>query len=435
MMSRFDDEKYVEQLKKISYISTNLELTQAMKRVKREKRRNKFVLNIILTAVILCFSFLGMVRYSSTFAYAVAQLPGMKPLVEMIALDKGLQDIVANEYYEELNISQTIDGNTLTITGVVADESGMIIYYKLHSTKDLAAAEGSPKTDVFLNNRRMENVMIGASWAAQKEGTFEVEDTVEIAAHQTLNYSTRQFELHFSPPGNANITFEIPFTIEHEIKPSKHIAINEKVTMDGQNIQVHELILSPIRSQLVLTIDPNNTMDILHFGNIQLYDDKGEQWGKIKNGVVGIGSVEDEKFSVMLESNYFRIPKSFDIVFDEVEAIPKKDAYVTIDWETKEVLTQPDILNVDLQVNDAYEIMYTLPHYKKNEHKGIFDQMIDAKGNVYNSNSTWISSNDNEQVIGQFYDVATPPINPVQLKVTRYENYLNEKGRLKVNTK
>lgn len=434
-MNRFDVKKYQELLQKVPEISTSSEMSNAMKKVQNERRRKKRMYTAMLTAAIFCFSTLGMIRYSSSFAYAVSQLPGMKPLVEMIALDKGLQDIVENEYYEEMNVSQTIDGNTLTITGVVADHSGMIIYYKLHSTKDLANVQGSPKVDLFVNNQPLEEVIIGAGWFAQSEDTFEVENTIEVTASEPLNYDRRQFELHFSMQENPEVMFNLPFTVKQEIKPSKHIPINEVVTMDGQNITVHELILSPIRTELVLSIDSNNIMDILHFADIQLYDDKGEQWGKIKNGVVGKGSLDNEKFSIMLESNYFRLPKSFDMVFEEIEAIPKKDAYVTINWETKEVLEQPAILNVDIQVKDVYEIVYTLPHYKKNEHKGIFDQMIDAEGNTYLSNSTWISSNDHEQQIGQFYDVQTPPVNPVQLKVTRYENYLNEKGRISINVK
>lgn len=120
---------------------------------------------------------------------------------------------------------------------------------------------------------------------------------------------------------------------------------------------------------------------------------------------------------------------------EPVEAIPKKDVYVTINWETKEVLEQPAILNVDIEVKDAYELVYTLSHYKKNEHKRMFDQMIDAEGNTYLSNSTWISSNEQEQQIGQFYDIQTPPVNPVQLKITRYENYLKDEGRININVK
>lgn len=434
-MNRFDVKKYQELLQKVPEVSTSSELSNAMKKVQNERRRKKRMYTAMLTAAIFCFLILGMIRYSFSFAYAVAQLPGMKPLVEMIALDKGLQDIVENEYYEEMNVSQTIDGNTLTITGVVADHSGMIIYYKLQSSTDLANMQGPPKVDVLTKNQPLDEVMIGASWSAQSEGTFEVEDTIEVAANEPLNYDVNEFELHFTMPDNPEVTFNLPFTLKQDIKPSKHLPINEVVTMDGQNILVHELILSPIRTELVLSIDSNNTMDILHFADIQLYDDKGEQWGKIKNGVAGKGSLDDEKFSIMLESNYFRIPQSFDIVFKEVEAIPKKDAYVTINWETKEVVEQPAMLNVDIEVKDAYEIIYTLPHYKKNEHKGMFDQMIDAKGNTYWSNSTWISSNEQEQQIGQFYDVQTSPINPVQLKITRYENYLQDEERISINVK
>lgn len=434
-MKRFDDERYGELLEQISDASTQAQMSKAMQRVKKGKQRKKLVFNTMLAAAMICFAFLGMIRYSSSFAYAVSQLPGMKPLVEMVALDKGMHDIVENEYYEEMNESQTIDGNTLTITGVVADESGMIIYYKLQSATDLMRTEGIPDIRVLQNGQPMEHISIVTSWYAQEKGTFEIEDTINITATVPINYNAREYELHYTMTDHPDITFEIPFSIKQEIKPSKHIVIKEELTIDGQKITVHELILSPLRSQLVLSVDPNNTMDILNFENIQLYDEKGEQWGKIRNGIVSLGSIEDEKFSLMLESNYFRLPKSFDIVFEEVEAILKEDAYVSIDWETKQVLSQPSVLNVDIQVKDGYEIEYTLPLYEKQEFKGVFDQMIDAEGNVYLSNSTWVSSDESKQHIGQFYEVETPPVNPVRLKVTRYENYLQEQGRVHVQVK
>ena len=58
-----------------------------------------------------------------------------------------------------------------------------------------------------------------------------------------------------------------------------------------------------------MSIDPSNSKKILSFEDIRIYDEHQEEWGKIRNGVVGFGNYEDEQFSIMLESNYFRIPE------------------------------------------------------------------------------------------------------------------------------
>ena len=56
----------------------------------------------------------------------------------MIAYDKGISDIVENNYYEELGIVVTQGDYTLTLQSVVADYSGMTIFYKLESPFDLS---------------------------------------------------------------------------------------------------------------------------------------------------------------------------------------------------------------------------------------------------------------------------------------------------------
>ena len=51
----------------------------------------------------------------------------MDKLVEYIHKDKGLEGIVANNYYQKIDASQTKDDVTLTIDGVILDETGMVI--------------------------------------------------------------------------------------------------------------------------------------------------------------------------------------------------------------------------------------------------------------------------------------------------------------------
>ena len=108
------------------------------KRLNKQRNRSKRLIQSTIAVAVLMIALIGSIRVSPALAHAIAQIPGLKPIVEMIALDKGIEDVVNNEYYEPINLSQTINGKTLTITAVVADESGMIISYKLQSDEDLA---------------------------------------------------------------------------------------------------------------------------------------------------------------------------------------------------------------------------------------------------------------------------------------------------------
>ena len=187
-----------------------------------------------------------------------------------------------------------------------------------------------------------------------------------------------------------------------------------------------------------MSIDPSNSKKILSFEDIRIYDEHEEEWGKIKNGIVGFGTYEDEQFSIMLESNYFRIPERLTIELREIEAIDKADKFIMIDFEKKKVISQPNNLNIELDVKENFEIQYKIMPYKKNELKGVFSHFIDAEGEIYYSNSTWISNVENHMLIGQQFDmekVEKLPVNPVKLEVARYEQYLKETGRIQVELK
>ncbi|MFJ7408535.1 MULTISPECIES: DUF4179 domain-containing protein [unclassified Lysinibacillus] len=438
-MSQLDNDqqqRYIELLESVPMetLQSNKQF-MAYKQLKK-RTRHKRLLQFAVTAAIIIIALISSIRVSPALAYTMAQIPVLKPLVEMIALDKGIKDIINNEYYEPINVSQTINGKTLTITSVVADESGMIISYKLQSDEDLANITGV-STEVKQQGEQI-YASVGSSWSAQPEGTFEVENTIEVAASQGMDYSSKNFEIILSLRERPEIVFDIPFTLKNDIKASKKYPINKHLTVDGQSFTIHELIISPIRSELKMSIDSSNSKKILNFDDIRIYDEHQEEWGKIRNGYSGFGNYEDKQFSIMLESNYFRIPKSITIEFREIEAIDKADEMVVIDFDKKNIITQTKNINIELEIKDNFEIEYKLLTYKKNEFKGVFNHLIDANGEIYYANSTWISENENYMLIGQRFDmenVEKLPVNPVKLEIARYEQYLNGVGRIQVELK
>ncbi|WP_053366477.1 DUF4179 domain-containing protein [Bacillus sp. FJAT-27245] len=438
-MSQFDkqlEQRYLELLDSVPLESLQPEAQLiAFERLKKQRIYHKRLIQTTISVAILMIAFIGSIRVSPAIAHAVAQIPGLKPIVEMIAFDKGIEDIVNNDYFEQMNESQTINGKTLTITGVVADESGMIISYKLKSDEDLSLFTGV--TPEVKQKDKLVNAGVVYGWTYPPGGTYEVEDTINVtAASQGMDYSSRDFVLKLALRERPETVFEIPFTLKKEIKASKRFTINKKLTVDGQRFTIHELIISPIRSELRMSIDSSNSKKILKFDDIRLYDENKEEWGKIRNGVVGFGEYKDEQFSILLESNYFRMPESITIEMRKIEAIDKADEFIVVDFGKKKVISHLNTIDIELEVKDNYEIEYKVPSYKnKNEHKGVFNNLIDADGEIYRSYSVWISPQKNYMLIGQHFDMENaekPPTNPVKLDIARYEQYLNGTGRIKV---
>ncbi len=80
------------------------------------KRKRKITVRIAIVALFL-IAFVTSVRISPAFAQTIAKIPGFAPLVSLITYDKGVKDIVENDYYEELGIVQTKNDLTLNNSG------------------------------------------------------------------------------------------------------------------------------------------------------------------------------------------------------------------------------------------------------------------------------------------------------------------------------
>ncbi len=85
-----------------------------------------------------CLSLLFSIRVSPTIAGHVAKIPGFQAIVSAVVRDKGIKDIVDNEYYEEINVTQTKNGLSLTLQGVIADTSGFVLYYDADASFDIS---------------------------------------------------------------------------------------------------------------------------------------------------------------------------------------------------------------------------------------------------------------------------------------------------------
>lgn len=88
-----------------------------------------------------CLSLLLSIRVSPTVASYVAKIPGLDAIVSAVVRDKGIKDIVEHKYYEEINKTQTKDGLSLTLQGVIADQSGFVLYYDADASFELNLEE------------------------------------------------------------------------------------------------------------------------------------------------------------------------------------------------------------------------------------------------------------------------------------------------------
>ena len=428
-----DIKRYYELLDTVPGKQINTALVR--KQLNKQKARNHRlkVLQLTLVAAALLFlTFASSIRFSPEVAKNVAEIPIFEPIVKIISPNKGIQDIIENDYIEEINASQTNNGHKLTITHVIVDEFGMIIYYKYKADEDLSVIRSTDTYEVIHAGKPIE-ASISTSWYALAENTFEVENSIHITSATAIPYENGDFILNFSLL--KDIEFSIPFSLTKDLKQSKYIDINETITIDEQQIHLHKLVVTPLRTQLVLTVDPNNTKDILHFGQIILTDENGEEWSEVSGGVVGHGSIDEENYSLYLESNYFRMPKELTITFSNIEGIDKERSFIEFDFIEGTFETTIENVPVQLTINEPNYLMYTIDSNFNRELKPYFHKLIDTEGNEFYGYSNTMGQNELGAEGSLIFDFETPPANPVRLYVNRFDQYLSGEASITVQIK
>ncbi|QFF99116.1 DUF4179 domain-containing protein [Psychrobacillus glaciei] len=392
------------------------------------KRRKRRLCSVASVAAIVLLLFVTTIRVSPVFAQAVAKITGFSSIVNMIAYDKGISDIVENNYYEELGIVVTQGDYTLTLQSVVADYSGMTIFYNIESTFELS------KVNITSFGVSQQGIPWGVTSSYNSslvDGTLRA-DKVEIMSVDELSYDNMTFEFNLHLSDAAKTNFAVPFTLTTPIEQPKVYDVNQAVVVDGQTIDIKQLKISPLRAEIRLAADEQNTMQLLKFTSVRLIDENGEEWGKPSGGGMEFGNLRNGEVSLFIQSNYFRQPKKLTLVMEWIEALPKGSDYIEVDFEQKKVLYVPSELDIDVQVPSRNTLEVTYPTGTGGGQ--LLDGIVDQEGNDFSNNliemhvvkrevpfSTWVFTFD--------YDIA---VNPIRLYINSYPLYLDGKVEIDI---
>ncbi|WP_144510312.1 DUF4179 domain-containing protein [Bacillus sp. FJAT-22090] len=311
---------------------------QVLKRAKIIKRSSWS----IVIAAILLISFVTSISVSPVFASKVAAIPGLDRIVALIQQDRGLIAAVENDFYQPINKSQEKNGITVTLDGVIADKKGMVVFYSVRSKE---------------KNQPLEIEYI--KLMGEKYGNLPVHDTtfwgmdspiIEEKIFSSM-MTLETMENHIVGDGNLLWTiglkngsqvenFQIPFKFTKSSVVSKTIDLNKEVTIEGQRIIVEKVTINPIRAEVKLKIDPNNSKKIFSFDNLKFTNDIGDEW-IINNIGTLYRNLDGTEWTITLQSPYFNKSDNLKLVFGKIEAINKDDAFILIDTESKKFLKQP----------------------------------------------------------------------------------------------
>lgn len=262
---------------------------------------------------------------------------GFGKIMDMIHDDKGLADAVENDYYQEIDASEKIDGTEVTIDGAIADEKGISLFYTIHDNdKNQAPA----LDDAQLESAEDEDLDAIHSTYGERDFADQPKDSNAgvMKFFYEEPYESRSFEAQLTVNNDA---FDINFDLDDDIGEAKTYDLDEDVTVEGQTITVEKVEINPTRTAVHLKANPDNTKRLLNFDDLELEDERGETWGKT-SGVSGMEGKDEGEKIIYLESNYFHEPKELDVTFHAIQAVDKSEDELVIDTDKEEIIDQPD---------------------------------------------------------------------------------------------
>lgn len=379
-----------------------------------QKRRLpfKWLLSVALVAIVL-------VGFAST-----------KYILDFVRDNKGLVDAIQHDYYMEIDESEKVDGVEFTVDGVIADEYGMVVLYTIESDEK--------HKDLRLNDARIDHEVSSYSFGNEEERNKgkAVSGMIEIYYQSPVKGNEYEFEAEVrggSPEGKTHQSvdeqFTVSFVLPDDFLTEKTYELNETVSIEEQKMTFTKAVITPLRTEVHVEMDPSNTKKILNFDDLRLVDEAGEEWGKIVNGITATHASENEQV-IYLQSNYFTEPEELYLSLDQVQAIDKDEQFVIVDPVKEEILQQPEGDELtDMEIDLSYLVFYTKGETFSENYPISLGTVYNQDGDVLESYSSYVRGNE----IGiSLFDLSEES-EPVSVEITGYPTWItgDEKIRIK----
>ncbi|MGQ8871087.1 DUF4179 domain-containing protein [Paenibacillus sp. TSA_86.1] len=358
---------------------TASQAVQAGIRQASNKRKTKLRwLTSSISAAALILLFTGCIRVSPAFASFVEQLPGMEGVVSLIRQDKGLMMAIDQSLLQKVGITDEHDGGSVTVEGIITDDSRMVIFYKMKGMKNIEKFD----YDIDLLDGNGKDLPVGFGYSAphsdsDDQGYENFIDVVFTDKASPPDVLTVVFKSRDNAhPGVWKVTLPVDKNLTKGMK--KIIPVNESLVIDGQRIQVKQATIYPTRLVLDVQMDPSNTKKIFGLSDLQLVDEQGRAWRTDT-------SIGEDTRSIYFESMYFAKPKKLTLQGSGFSGLDKKELDFSLNLKTREVAGGPfglQMLGSKVQGKDLI-IDFSVPDNMENSFVFNFNKVKDSTGKSY----------------------------------------------------
>ena len=256
---------------------------RAVRRFKRRRSRRAFGWAGSLAGV--CAAFVLMVNASPAFAVSCGSVPVLKEIAAAVAFSPSLKSAIEHDFIQYLGQSQTVDGITVTLESIIADEQQMVVFYSAdgidtwHTAScDLSDSRGSG----------LSNYAVTSGAAQERLNTFEIHFNGTQLPHQLiLNINLRIHREEGEPETTPTFTFPVSLD-PHKTAPAIRLDVNEWIELDGQRLLIEALELTPTKTALYLNDDESNSAWLTGL-DFYFTDKKGQRYDQTDSSVSAMG--------------------------------------------------------------------------------------------------------------------------------------------------
>lgn len=432
------------------YIKSGINLGK----IKKKKTKIRIYSNIAALIIFIFFS--AFIRVSPVFASYISKVPGLQYLVNFINFDKGIKDAVENDFIQNVNMSQEHESLVFTVKDIIIDNSRGILFYSIknktnHKFVNIAEIKLKDENgkvviaitdmDQFINENMMEQKqLLGKVDFTFVEGETILPDRlfVEVklqdeATNESIPYDKRNI---------LGSTWKYSIPIDKEKLETMKVVynLNQIIEIEGQKILFKTVTITPTQIAAEIEYDKSNSKKILSYDDIEIVNEKGENWATIMNGVTSTRKDEDHQ-TLFFQSNYFTSAKELFIKGSSIKALDKDKLKVIVDVDKKVLLKAPDdkltlksVTVIEGKTSLEFELLKDKILDKDKRYFVFKLHFEDSNGNIINNNSGGTGSNGTDrQYIDYRIRSDSKFRNPIYLTIEDYPSRI--KGDFKVKIK
>lgn len=299
-------------------------LAGTAKRAKARAARRRFGVSLGSLAAVAA-AFVIVVNAMPTFALACGSVPILRELAAAVAFSPSLSEAVRHDYVQYVGKSQTVNGVTVTLETVIADQQQLIGFYRTDLPAETSATcdllgEGIPaySTTSSYSGDALRSFTVLLDGALPETFTLSLQLTASDAEQE-------RFEVEGS--------FDFPLYLDPEkTSASVRVEVGKEAVLDGQTLRVEQVVFTPTRTALYLTANPANTAS-LEALTFHFTAPDGTVYSAVDGNVSAMGTPGEAGFYTYYCQSLFFLedPAALTLVLEDALWCAKDAAPITVD--------------------------------------------------------------------------------------------------------